>query len=63
MKFWPGTNIVKSKANAFDWRNNISQIASTKEFKLSQNASIQMAGSGSDPKKQFTVYSKAKASK
>lgn len=59
MKYWPGTNIPKSKGNAFDWRNSVSKIATSKEFKMSQASTIQMAGKGSDPKKQFTVYSRA----
>jgi hypothetical protein len=26
MKYWPGSNILKSKNNAFDWRNWKQQI-------------------------------------
>lgn len=63
MKYCPGTNIPKSKGNAFDWRNISSQIVTTKEFKMSQASKIQMAGKGTDPKLQFTIYSKAHASK
>lgn len=61
--YWPGTNIVKSKGNAFNWQNNKSQIVETVEFKRSQMTKLQMAGTGSDPKKTFTIYSKAKLSK
>ena len=61
MKYWPGTNIPKSKGNAFDWRRNVSQITNTKSFKNSQASTIHMAGTGTDPKKQFTIYSKAGA--
>ena len=59
MKYWPGTKIPKSTGNAFDWRNATSNIATTKEFKLSQASTIQMAGKGTDPKRQFTIYSRA----
>ena len=63
MNYWPGTKIIKSKGNAFDWRSTTSAITTTKSFKISQNSTIKNAGSGSDPKKQFTIYSKARASK
>ena len=63
MNFWPGTNIRKSRGNAFDWRDGISVIANDKEIKMSNNSKMQMAGAGSDPKKAFTIYSKARALK
>jgi hypothetical protein len=60
MNYWPGTEIVKSTRNAFNWRAEPSEVTSTKEFKASvaakRNAHMQKA-------RQFTVYSKAKASK
>lgn len=59
MKYWPGTKIKKSTGNAFDWRNNISQIASSREFKQSQASSLQMAGKSQN----FSIYTKAKAAK
>lgn len=63
MKYWPGTNIPKSKGNAFDWRSSVSQITNNKSFKNSQASTILMAGTGTDPKKQFTIYSRAQAKK
>ena len=64
MNYWPGTNIVKSQNNAFtDWKNTKSKITQTKEWKNSQASQIAMAGRGSDPSKQFTIYSKAYHSK
>lgn len=59
MKYWPGTNIPKSKGNAFDWRSATSNFTNTKEFKMSQASTIQMAGKGTEPKRQFTIYSRA----
>ena len=59
MTYWPGTKIRRSTGNAFDWRNNTSEIANTKEFRQSQAATKQMAGKG----KNFTIYTRAKASK
>lgn len=60
MSYWPdGT--PKSTGNAFDWRSAGSEITKTKSFKLSQNASQQMAGKGSEKNRQFTIYTKAKA--
>lgn len=62
--YWPGTNIVKSQGNAFtDWKNGGSRITNTKEWKMSQASTLQTAGSGTDKKKQFTIYSKAQAAK
>ena len=63
MQYWPGTNIPKSKGNAFDWRATNSQITNTKEFKLSQHSTLVNAGNGTEKKRTFTIYSKAKASK
>lgn len=59
MNYWPGTNIPKSTGNAFDWRGKVSQIASSHSFRQSQAATKQMQGKG----KNFTIYSRAKASK
>lgn len=63
MNYWPGTKIIKSQGNAFDWRNMRSQITTTKSFKVSQNATVANAVAGTDPKRSFTIYSKAKAMK
>lgn len=62
MNYWPGTKILKSTGNAFDWRNTTSNITKSKEFKLSQASSMNMAGKGSEKGKSFTIYSKARPS-
>jgi hypothetical protein len=55
MNYWPGTEIVKSTRNAFNWRRP-SEVTATKEFKASvaakRNAQMQKS-------RKFTVYSKA----
>ena len=61
MNFWPGTKIRKSRNNAFDWRDGISVIVNDKHIKASNHSKTMMAGAGSDPKRAFTIYSKAKA--
>lgn len=63
MNYWPGTKIVKSTNNAFNWRTTTSKIAATKQWRQSERATQTMAGTGGDPLKQFTIYSKAKPSK
>jgi hypothetical protein len=56
MNYWPGTEIPKSRNNAFDWRLKPSEVTSDKEFKASvaakRNTKMQKS-------RQFTVYSKA----
>ena len=56
MNYWPGTKIVKSMHNAFNWRAERSEVTATKEFKASVAAkrNTQMQKS-----RKFTVYSKA----
>lgn len=63
MTYWPGTNIVKSKNNAFDWRNTASKITATTQWKQSEISTQRMAGSGGDINRQFTIFSKAVASR
>ena len=64
MNYWPGTKIVKSQNNAFtEWKTTPSKITATKKWKQSERATQTMAGTGGDPMKQFTVYSKARKSK
>lgn len=64
MNYWPGTNIPKSSGNAFtSWKHGGSSITTSKEWRMSQASTQQLAGTGTDPRKQFTIYSKAKASK
>jgi len=60
--YWPGTKIIKSQGNAFDWRHYGSTIMQDKKFIQSEIAKKNSAGTGADPKKQFTIYSKARPS-
>ena len=64
MTYWPGTNIRKSTNNAFtEWKQGRSRITTSAEWRMSQASQIHNAGAGADPKKQFTIYSKAQAAK
>ena len=63
MRYWPGTNIVKSTNNAFDWRKERDSIANSKEFKQSYHSTMVNSGNGAHKNKTFTIYSRAKASK
>lgn len=64
MNYWPGTKILKSRGNAFDWKNGEhSKLARDPQIRASNNARLQMAGAASDPKRTFTIYSKARQSK
>ena len=47
MMYWPGTNIVKSKNNAFDWKTKKSQITQNIDFINSNRSKLQMAGAAS----------------
>jgi hypothetical protein len=58
--YWPGTSIVKSHGNAFDWRNYGSTILRDKRFQQSETAKKNSAGTGTDTRKQFTIYSRAR---
>jgi len=60
MTYWPGTKIRKSTGNAFDWRKTQSTITSSVHFRMSQAASVAMAGRGSDKSRQFTIKKAAK---
>lgn len=60
MSYWPGTNIKKSKNNAFDWKNQIS-LAQDKDWKDSaQKAKNAIANAGIEKKQSIIIYSKAK---
>ena len=64
MIYWPGTNIPVSQGNAFtSWKTGESHVTSSKEWKQSIAAARMMAGTGRDPRKQFTIYSRARPSK
>ena len=60
MRFWPGTNIVKSRGNAFDWGNYTAKsLTDDPEWKFSAMAKQNSTGNGLDKRRNFTVYSKA----
>lgn len=60
---------MKCKCNRlpspFHWaeQSKGSEIFGTREFKMAETARQNMKGKGNDPKRQFTIYSKARASK
>lgn len=62
---WPGTNIVKSHGNAFDWRRgHQSSVTQDKEWKQSATGTRNAVRYGDTTKStSFTVYSKVKVSK
>jgi hypothetical protein len=39
--YWPGTNVIKSRSNAFDWRGHSSEIMKQLDMQLSNNAKFQ----------------------
>ncbi len=57
INYWPGTKIIKSQGNAFDWRQKPSDVLSSQDWKSSEAARRQSA---LNPNRSFTVYSKAK---
>jgi len=64
MNYWPGTKIIKSENNAFtEWKQGRSRITTSRDWKQSEASTLQTAGSGTNPRKQFTIYSRAKVSK
>lgn len=50
----------KSRGNAFDWRGGVSNITQDKKFLFSEIAKKNTAGTGTDVRKQFTIYSRAR---
>jgi len=63
--YWPGTNIVKSRGNAFDWRSSRdSSVLQDKEWKQSATGTRNAVRYGDVTKStSFTVYSKARPAK
>jgi len=59
---WPGTTIVKSQGNAFDWRvKTNSAVTQDKDWKQSATGTRNAVRYGDVTKStSFTVYSKAK---
>lgn len=58
MKYWPGTKIVKSVDNVFNWREAPSEVSSMKDYKASINAAI---NSRKQKSRANIVFSKAHA--
>lgn len=42
--YWPGTKIIKSHGNSFDWKSGESYITNTQDFKNINNAQKQLIG-------------------
>lgn len=59
MNYWPGTKIIKSKNNAFDWHSGTSKIAADRSTKKTNTSTIQNTKMGTDFRK-FTTYSRAR---
>lgn len=57
--FWPGSNIVKSKNNSFNWKTKKTALTSHKDWKQSVDGTY----NASLKKTSITVYSRAKPSK
>ena len=55
--YWPGTKIVKSHGNAFDWQQKPSDVLSSHDWRSAESARRQAI---INPRKPFTIYSKAK---
>lgn len=60
MNYWPGTNIIKSHGNAFNWRNCKSEVLNDPIIKASNSAKKKSTQKTVEPKQSFTIYSKAK---
>lgn len=63
MNYWPGTNIPKSRGNAFDWHGNTSRLLEDPIIRASNSSKLQKTAASSDPKRTFTIYSKARREK
>lgn len=61
MTYWPGTKIVKSRGNAFDWKNKESSLLTDPHLRAVNAVLLQKAALES--KKSFTIYSKARREK
>ena len=61
-QYWPGTNVPKSRGNAFDWKGNRSQIFQSRSFKNAQ-AAAKAAEGVTEKARSFTIHTRAKAAK
>ena len=57
-QFWPGSNIVKSSGNAFDWRNTAKSLYTKSELAYLQSGVLSKLKL--EEKAQVLVYSKAR---
>jgi len=66
MTYWPGTKIVKSRGNAFDWRGRQSQLTQDRDLMATNSAHKQKFGTSAatspEPHRAFTIYSRARKS-
>ena len=60
MNYWPGTKIIKSQGNAFNWRNRGSVVLNDPVIKASNHSKKKSMPVTPEPKQSFTIYSKAK---
>jgi hypothetical protein len=42
--YWPGSNVIKSQGNAFNWHGKHSQIMQHQDMKNTNNAKLQAIG-------------------
>jgi hypothetical protein len=62
-EYWPGTKIVKSKNNAFNWQSEKTALTDNKKWKQSIVGAFNASFNKSLKKSSVNVYSKAKSSK
>ena len=62
-KYWAGSSTPKSSDNAFSWRNGRSEVLQDPYFKRSETGKGNTAKRAEESGKEFTVYSRARASK
>lgn len=54
VEYWPGTDVVKSRNNAFEWQGQPSHLTRRGAPNISNSVT---------PGRAFTIYSRARASK
>lgn len=59
-KYWPGTKILKSTNNDFNWKGASSAVS--QQFVV-KNAKPTILGAEGQTKKAFTIYTRAKPSR
>ncbi len=61
-QFWPGSNIIKSSGNAFDWKNTATGLYSKAELASLQSYVKSQMGN-TEFKPTIPTFSKARASR